>query len=31
MERFSIQPREAIFLNGYGFLSVVTNMCKNIG
>ena len=31
MTRYSVQPRERIFLKGYGFLSFVKNMGENIG
>ena len=31
MTRYSVQPRDQIFVKGYGFLSFVKNMCKNIG
>ena len=31
MTRFSVQPREQIFVKSYGFLSLTKNMCKNIG
>ena len=30
MTRYSVQPRETIFVKGYGFLSSAKNMCKNI-
>ena len=30
MTRYSIQPRDQIFMNGYGFLSFAKNMGKNI-
>ena len=29
--RYSIQPRNQIFVKGYGFLSFAKNMAKNIG
>ena len=29
--RYSVQPRDRIFVNGYGFLSFAKNMGKNIG
>ena len=29
--RYSIQPRDRIFVKGYGFLSFAKNMGKNIG
>ena len=28
---YSIEPRDRIFLKGYGFLSFAKNMSKNIG
>ena len=31
MTRYSVQPRNGIFVKGYGFLSFPTNMGKNIG
>ena len=31
MTRHSVHPRDRIFIKGYGFLSVATNMDKNIG
>ena len=31
MMRYSIQPRDRIFLKGYRFLSFAKNMVKNIG
>ena len=31
MTRYSVQPRERIFVKGYGFLSFPKNMGKNIG
>ena len=31
MMRFSVQPRDRIFVKGYGFLSFAKNMGKNIG
>ena len=31
MTRYSVQPRDRIFLKGYGFLSFAKNMGKNIG
>ena len=31
MMRSSVQPRDQIFVKGYGFLSFVKNMGKNIG
>ena len=31
MIRYSIQPRDRIFLKGYRFLSFAKNMVKNIG
>ena len=31
MTLYSIQPIDRIFLNVYGFLSFIENMCKNIG
>ena len=30
MTRYSVQPRYQIFVKGYGFLSFVKNMDKNI-
>ena len=30
MTRFSVQPRDRIFVKGYGFLSFDRNMSKNI-
>ena len=30
MSRYSIQPRDRIFVKGYGFLSFAKKMCKNI-
>ena len=29
--RYSVQPRDQIFLKSYGFLSFAKNMGKNIG
>ena len=29
--RYSVQPRDRIFVKGYGFLSLAKNMGKNIG
>ena len=29
--RYSIQPRDQIFVKGYGFLSFAKNMGKNVG
>ena len=29
--RYSAQPRDRIFVKGYGFLSVARNVGKNIG
>ena len=29
--RYSVQPRDRIFVKGYGFLSSAKNMDKNIG
>ena len=29
--RYSVQPRDRIFVKGYGFLSFAKNMSKNIG
>ena len=29
--QYSIQPRDRIFVKGYGFLSFTKNMGKNIG
>ena len=31
MTRYSVQPRDQIFVKGYGFLSFPKNMGKNIG
>ena len=31
MTRYSVQPRDRIFVKGYGFLSFAKNMCKDIG
>ena len=31
MTRHSVQPRDQIFLKGYGFLSFAKNIVKNIG
>ena len=31
MRRYSVQPRNQIFVKGYGFLSLAKNMGKNIG
>ena len=31
MKRCSIQPKDRIFIKGYGFLSFAENMSKNIG
>ena len=31
MIRYSLQPRDSIFVEGYGFLSFARNMGKNIG
>ena len=31
MRRNSVQPRDWIFVKGYGFLSFAKNMGKNIG
>ena len=31
MMRYSVQPRDGIFVKGYGFLSFAKNMGKNIG
>ena len=30
MTRFLVQPRDRIFLKGYGFLSFAKNMSRNI-
>ena len=30
MVRYSVQPRDAIFVKGYGFLSFAKNIGKNI-
>ena len=31
MIRYSVQPRDQIFVKGYGFSSFAENMSKNIG
>ena len=31
MIRYSVQPKDQIFVKGYGFLSYAKNMGKNIG
>ena len=31
MSRYSVQPRDRIFVTGYRFLSFAKNMVKNIG
>ena len=31
MTRYSVQPRDRIFVKGYGFLSFTKNMGKSIG
>ena len=31
MRRYSVQPRDQIFVNSYGFLSYAKNIGKNIG
>ena len=31
MKRYSVQPRDRIFVKGYGFLSFAKNIGKNIG
>ena len=31
MTHYSVQPRDRIFMKGYGFLSFAKNMGKNIG
>ena len=31
MTRYSVKPREQIFVKGYGFLSFAKNVGKNIG
>ena len=31
MTRYSVQPKDRIFVKGYGFLSLAKNMGKNIG
>ena len=31
MTRYSVQPIEKIFVQGYGFLSFAKNMIKNVG
>ena len=28
---YSVQPRDQVFVKGYGFLSFAKNMAKNIG
>ena len=30
MTRYSVQPRDRIFVKGYGFLSFAKSMCKKI-
>ena len=30
MLRYSVEPRDRIFVKGYGFLSFAKNMCKSI-
>ena len=31
MTRYSVQPRDQVFVKGYGFLSFAKNMGRNIG
>ena len=31
MRRYSVQPRDRVIVNSYGFLQFVKNMAKNIG
>ena len=31
MTRYSVQPRDPMFVKGYGFLSFARNLEKNIG
>ena len=31
MTRYSVQPRDRIFVKGFGFLSFAKNMGRNIG
>ena len=31
MARYLVQPRDKIFVKGYGFLSFAKNICKNFG
>ena len=31
MTRYSVQPRNRVFVKGYGFLSFAKNMYRNIG
>ena len=31
MIHYSVQPRDQVFVKGYGFLSFAMNMSKNIG
>ena len=31
MAKYSIQPRDRIFVKGYGFLAFAKNMSKNVG
>ena len=31
MQRYSVQPRDKIFVKSYGFLSIAKNMGENIG
>ena len=31
MARYSIQPRDRVYVKGYGFLSFAKNMGENIG
>ena len=31
MQRYSVQPRDRIFVKGYGFLSLARNMGKHFG
>ena len=31
MTRYSVQPRDWIFVKGYGFLFFARHLCRNIG
>ena len=31
MARYLVQPRDKIFVKGYGFLPFAKNICKNFG